>query len=220
VKNGNRGDPTAEEIRGGSWCETARSIPRRRKRVLLVWWPEPGEGRWVPEATYPDEVWHIDLMCLWVKGRWYFLVTILDSYSRYIVHSELALSMRAQEIAEIIATALEHVHGKRPRMVRDNGSQFVAKEWREVMRYFELEEIPIRVRHPQSNGRIERYHRSVREEALGDTEAESLYRTRDLLAEWVRYYNEERLHSALNTCVRLTTTEVTRRHYWLDERRN
>ncbi len=47
--------------------------------------------------------------------------------------------MRAQEIAEIIATALERVHGKRPRIVRDNGSQFVAKEWREVMRHFEVE---------------------------------------------------------------------------------
>ena len=165
---------------------------------LLYRWkrPEPGQGRRVPKATYPDEVWHVDLMYLWVKGRWYFLVSILDSYSRYIVHWE-PLSMRAQEIAEIIATALERVHGKRPRIVKDNGSQFVAKEWREVMRYFELEEIPIRVRHPQSNGRIERYHRSVREEALGDTEAESLYRARDLLAEWVRYYIEERLHSAL-----------------------
>jgi hypothetical protein len=65
------------------------------------------------------------------------------------------------------------------------------------MRHFELEEIPIRVRHPESNGRIERYHRSVREEAFGDTEAEDLYHARELLAEWVRYYNEERLHSAL-----------------------
>jgi transposase InsO family protein len=166
---------------------------------LLYRWkrPELGEGRRVPEASYPDEVWHIDLMYLWVKGRWYFLVTILDSYSRYIVHWELALSMRAQEIAEIIATALERVHGKRPRIVRDNGSQFVAKEWREVMRHFEVEEIPIRARHPESNGRIERYHRSVREEAFGDTEVEDLYRARELLAEWVRYYNEERLHSAL-----------------------
>lgn len=65
------------------------------------------------------------------------------------------------------------------------------------MRHFEVEEIHIRVRHPQSNGRIERYHCSVREEALGDTEAESLYRARDLLAKWVRYYNEERLHFVL-----------------------
>jgi len=166
---------------------------------LLYRWkrPEPGEGRRVPEATYPNEAWHIDLMYLWVRGRWYFLVTILDSYSRYIVHWELALSMRAQEIAEIIATALERVPGKRPKIIRDNGPQFVAKEWREIIRHFEVEEIPIRVRHPESNGRIERYHRSVREEAFGDTEVEDLYRARDLLAEWVRYYNEERLHSAL-----------------------
>jgi hypothetical protein len=91
----------------------------------------------------------------------------------------------------------KRVHGKRPRIVRDNGSQFVAKEWREVMRHFEMEEIPIRARHPESNRRIERYHRSVREEAFGDTEVEDLYRARELLAEWMRYYNEERLHSAL-----------------------
>jgi transposase InsO family protein len=169
------------------------------KHDLLYRWkrPEPGQGRRVPEATYPNEVWHIDLMYLWVRGRWYFLVTILDSYSRYIVHWELALSMRAEEIAEITAIALERVHGKKPRIVRDNGSQFVAKEWREVMRYFEVEEIPIRARHPESNGRIERYHRSIREEAFGDTEVEDLYRARDLLAEWVRNYNEKRLHSAL-----------------------
>jgi len=167
---------------------------------LLYRWkrPEPGYGRKVPEATYPNEVWHVDLMYLWLRGRWYFLVSVLDSYSRFIVHWELALSMRAQEIAEIIAVALEKVPGKKPRIVRDNGSQFAAKEWREVVRHFELEEIPIRVRHPESNGRIERYHRSVREEAFGDRELEDLYQARDLLRQWVSYYNQERLHSALN----------------------
>ena len=167
---------------------------------LLYRWkrPEPGYGRKVPEATYPNEVWHVDLMYLWVRGRWYFLVSVLDSYSRFIVHWELALSMRAQEIAEIIAVALERVPGKKPRIVRDNGSQFLAKEWREVIRHFELEEIPIRARHPESNCRIERYHRSVREEAFGDRELENLYQARDLLRQWVSYYNQERLHSALN----------------------
>lgn len=167
---------------------------------LLYRWkrPEPGYSKRVPEATYPNEVWHVDLMYLWVRGRWYFLVSVLDSYSRFIVHCELALSMRAQEMAEIIATALEKVPGKKPRIVRDNGSQFVSKEWREVIRHFELEEIPIRVRHPESNGRIERYHRSVREEAFGDREVDDLYQARDLLRQWVKYYNEERLHSALN----------------------
>jgi len=136
-------------------------------------------------------------MYLWVKGRWYFLVSIHDSYSRYIVHWELALSMLAQEIAEIIAIALEQMPGKRPRIARDNGYQFVAKEWPEVMRHFELEEISIRVRHPESNGRIEHYHRNVREEAFGDTEVDNLYRARDLLEEWRRYYNQEQLLSVL-----------------------
>jgi len=82
--------------------------------------------------------------------------------------------------------------------VRDNGAQFVSKEWREVIKHFEIEEIPIRVRHPESNGRIDRYHRSVREEAFGDEEKEDYYQARDLLAGWVEYYNHERLHSALN----------------------
>jgi transposase InsO family protein len=167
---------------------------------LLYRWkrPAPGMGKKVPVASYPDEVWHVDLMYLWVKGRWYFLVTVLDSYSRYVIHWELALSMLASEVADIIAAALEKVPGKRPRIVRDNGSQFVSKEWREVIRHFELEEIPIRVRHPESNGRIERYHRSVREEAFGDEEKEDYYQARDLLDQWVKYYDNERLHSALN----------------------
>jgi transposase InsO family protein len=170
------------------------------KYDLLYRWkrPEPGMGRKVPTATYPDEVWHVDLMYLWVKGRWYFLVSVLDSYSRYVVHWELALSMQASEVADIIATALEKVPGKRPRIVRDNGSQFVSKDWREVIRHFEIEEIPIRVRHPESNGRIERYHRSVREEGLGDQESEDYYQARDILEQWVEYYNHDRLHSALN----------------------
>ena len=182
-------------------CLTPSTVYRILDRYdLLYRWkrPEPSYGRKVPEATYPNEVWHVDLMYLWVKGRWYFLVSVLDSYSRFIVHWELALNMRAQEVAEIIAVALEKIPGKKPRIVRDNGSQFSAKEWREVVRHFELEEIPIRVRHPESNGRIERYHRSVREEAFGDRELEDIYQARDLLRQWVNYYNQERLHSALN----------------------
>ena len=53
------------------------------------------------------------------------------------------------------------------------------------------------MRPPESNGRMERYHRSVREEAFDDGEVEGFYQGRELLGEWVRYYNEERLHSAL-----------------------
>lgn len=115
-------------------------------------------------------------------------MSILEPYSRYVVHWELALSMPGQGIAKIIAVALKQAPGDRPKIVTDNGFQFVPKEWREVMPHFELEEIPISVRHAESNGRIERHQRTVRDEAFGDTEVENFYRARELLAEWVRYY--------------------------------
>ncbi|MDH4269206.1 MAG: transposase family protein [Dehalococcoidia bacterium] len=83
-------------------------------------------------------MWHVDLMYLRVNGRSYFLVTVIGSCYRCIVCWELALPMRAQEIAETIAVALEEAPAKSPRIVRDNGSQFVAKEWREFMRHFAL----------------------------------------------------------------------------------
>ena len=104
--------------------------------------------------------------------------------------------MFAKELA--MTAVLESVPGKRPKIVSDNGSQFIPKEWRQVVRHFELEEILIRVRHPESNGKIERSHRSVREGALGDRELEDLYEARDPLEQWVKWYEEERLHSTLN----------------------
>jgi putative transposase len=58
-------------------------------------------------------------------------------------------------------------------------------------------DIPIRVRHPESNGRIERYHRSIREEGLADAELRDLYQARETIADWVGYYNNQRLHAGL-----------------------
>jgi len=60
-----------------------------------------------------------------------------------------------------------------------------------------LVDIATRVRHPESNGRIERYHRSVREEGLTDAELGNLVKAREVIAEWVEYYNDKRLQRCL-----------------------
>ena len=166
---------------------------------LLYRWKRSSSinGKKPSPASHPDEVWHTDIMYLWVAGRWYFLVSVLDSYSRYIVAWELALTMAAEEVVDVVHPALEARPGLKPRMVRDNGSQFVAKEWRQMVSHFGLTDIAIRVRHPESNGRIERYHRSVREEGLGDTEPKDLYEARQLVVDWVDFYNNQRLHAGL-----------------------
>jgi len=104
-----------------------------------------------------------------------------------------------------------------PRIVRDNGSLFVSKEWREVIRHFEIEEIPIRVRHPESNGRIERYHRSVREEVIKLVTQEKLSRTEaarmlsipsSTLGNWVKAYKNGELGDIGKTYWPLTDIEM------------
>jgi putative transposase len=145
--------------------------------------------------TRPHERWHTDLMYLRIADSWYFLVTVLDAYSRYVVHWALLPSMTAQDVRGVIQAALEAT-GAHPEVVTDNGSQFTAAEFRHLVRLFALEHIRIRTYHPQSNGVVERFHRSTREE-LGDQVPRNLSQARAIIAQWVAHYNTERLHAAL-----------------------
>jgi transposase InsO family protein len=169
------------------------------QRDLLYRWKRSNSGasRKPPKPKRPNEVWHTDIMYLWVRGRWYFLVSVLDGYSRYIVHWELLTSMRADEVVDVIHRALEGIDGH-PKIVHDNGSQFTGKEYKRIIKQFGLVDIKIRVAHPQSNGKIERFHRSVREEGIGEQELSDLYQAREVISSWVKHYNEERLHAAIN----------------------
>ena len=135
------------------------------------------------------------MMYLRIADSWYFLVTVLDAYSRYVVHWELLTTMRASDVRLVIQEALERTAAE-PQLISDNGSQFTGREFKDLVRRFALEHIRIRTYHPESNGMIERYHRSTRE-ALAGTELENLSRARAIIADWVRHYNEERLHAGL-----------------------
>jgi transposase InsO family protein len=175
-----------------------------RRNDLLARWKrsEPVEGGRRPaKPTRPDQVWHTDLMYLRVGVNWYFLMSVLDGYSRYVVHHELLLTMEAWRVTDVMTRALDTLDPfpeTPPRLVRDNGSQFVAEGWRDMVAHFGLKEIPIRKGHPESNGLQERFHRTTREEGLSDEYLLHYYHAVDLLAEWVRQYNTVRLHSALD----------------------
>ena len=77
----------------------------------------------------------------------------------------------------------------------------------------EVKEIPVRVKHPESTGKNERYHRSVGEEILDDTEVEDFYRARKLQAELVRYHTRNGYALLRNVCAELITPRVARSHY-------
>jgi Integrase core domain len=81
--------------------------------------------------------------------------------------------------------------------VHDNGPQFTGKEFRELIKRFSLEEIRIRVYHPESNGNIERFHGVLRQEGLSDQELKHQLHAQDIIGRWVEHYNQERQHAAL-----------------------
>lgn len=154
------------------------------------------------EPDHPDQRWHTDLMSLKLNGRWFYLIDVLDAYSRYLVYWEVLLSARADVIVRAAQRALETLNGRKrvgePEIVHDRGPQFVGHEWRLFVRNAEVGDIPTRAHHPQSNGRVERLHRTTKEEGISEQDREDLFRARDAMTRWQQYYNHERPHTALH----------------------
>ena len=154
-----------------------------------------------PEPDHPDQVWHVDLMYLYIRPRWYYLVDILDGYSRFLVHWRLNLTMAADTVTLTAQEALDRLPHRlpgEPQIVRDHGSQFVSAEWRMFVQASGVTDIATRVAHPQSNGRLERLHRTHREEGLVGEAPDDYYQALEGMAGWSHYYNYERPHSALH----------------------
>lgn len=153
-----------------------------------------------PEPDHPDQVWHIDLMYVWIAPRWYYLVDVLDGYSRFLVHWSLNLTMLAETVTLTVQEALEGLSGRRPgepRLVHDHGSQFLSAEWRTFIEGAGVTDIKTRVAHPQSNGRLERLHRTHREEGLTEEALQAYHQALEAMTSWSGYYNHRRPHTAL-----------------------
>jgi len=155
-----------------------------------------GSGFQQPDGV--NQHWHTDIKYVKFHYSFLFLITVIDGFSRYIVHHELFLSMNTGDVIMTIQRALEKHPGIAPRVITDNGSQFVSKEFGEYLRMVGMKQIRTSVVYPQSNGKIERYHRSINQECLQVNSLLDYEDAKRQVAEYVEYYNCERLHSALH----------------------
>ncbi len=151
--------------------------------------PDPGSGRKPPPVTRPDQRWHVDVLYLWVLGRWYFLVTVIDAYSRYIVQWELCWTLTGDAMALVLQAALDRTPGATPEVVSDNGPEFINRDFVTVLKAQGLKQIRTRFYHPESNGVLERYHRTFREEGWGQAQPAAYPAAQALIAQWVHTYN-------------------------------
>ncbi len=153
-----------------------------------------------PEPDHPDEVWHVDLMYVYIHTRWYYLVDIIDGYSRFMVNWSLNLTMESETVTMTVQKALDRLVDRKagePRVIHDHGSQFISHEWRNFVKGAGITDIKTRIAHPESNGRLERLHRTHREEGLTEEALTSYYAALDAMERWDEYYNYRRPHSAI-----------------------
>jgi len=187
-------------------CLSPSTVYRILKEAELVCpWRRRAKRRRAAEekATRPNQRWVTDLMQVEVGAGVYYVVTFMDEYSRYIVHQELLLGMdgasvrlAAQAAIETLPQGPDGQPAERPEIQSDNGSGYIAQEFRLVLREHGLGHHRIRPHCPEENGLIERLYRTFREQLEGE-ELTNFLQAQEVLARLVRWYNAERLHSAL-----------------------
>jgi len=105
--------------------------------------------------------------------------------------------MQESDIEIILQRAVEKFPNVKPRVISDNGPQFIAQDFKEYIRQMEMTHVKTSPYYPQSNGKLERYHRSLKSECVRQTALTELSFAINQLAIYVNYYNTERLHSAI-----------------------
>jgi putative transposase len=170
-----------------------------KKAGLLDRWSKKlsKKGTGFHQPTRLHEHWHIDVAYLNVGGTFYYLCIVLDGFSRLIVHWEIRESMTEADIECILERARESVPGARPRVISDNGPQFISRDFKAYIRETGMTHVRTAPYYPQSNGKLERVNKTVKSEALRLSNPASLHDARRVVGTFVDHYNNVRLHSAL-----------------------
>ena len=155
------------------------------------------KGTGFVQPLKPHEHWHVDVAYLNISGTFYFMCSVLDGYSRAVVHWEIRPTMLESEVETILERAREKYPGEKPRIISDNGPQFLAKDFKEYIRICGMTHVKTSPYYPQSNGKIERYHRTIKGDCIRTETPLSLEDAQRIVGKYVENYNEVRLHSAI-----------------------
>jgi len=155
------------------------------------------------KTTRPHQMWAIDASYFRVVGwGYYYLVTVMDDYSRFIIAWRLQRDMSSDSLIEVIqeaidATGMTDVPVKdRTKLLSDNGAGFISRAFRDYLHLVGITHILAAPFHPQTNGKLERYHRTIKTE-VNQIPYEFPVDLEKAIADFVEYYNFRRYHKAL-----------------------
>ena len=170
--------------------------------------------RFQDKTTSVNQMWQTDFTYFKIVGwGWYYLSTILDDCSRFIVNWKLCATMKAEDVKQILDEALlvAQTHAL-PKLLTDNGSCYLSVELAEYLSDRNMKHVRGRPLHPQTQGKIERHHRSMKNVVKLD----NYYRPGQLehkMKQFIQYYNYESYHESINN---LAPSEV---YYGTGERK-
>jgi putative transposase len=176
------------------------SVYRVLKKAGLLRGQTPNvtkKGTGFVQPLKAHQEWHVDVSYLNIAGTFYFLCSILDGYSRFIVHWEIRDKMEEIDVETILQRAREKLPTERPRIITDNGPQFIAKDFKEFIRIAGMTHVRTSPYYPQSNGKLERFHKTIKGECIRVKVPLSLEDARRIVTDYVEHYNHVRLHSAI-----------------------
>ena len=175
---------------------------------LKKWNQRPSKkGTGFVQPLAPHEHWHIDISYINIHSTFYYLCTVLDGASRYIVDWTLRESMTEPEVEILLQRAREKFPDAKPRIISDNGPQFIAKDFKEFIRISGMTHVRTSPYYPQSNGKSERWHKSIKSECIRPGVPLSQEDAQRLISQYITVYNQQRLHSSIGYVTPLAALE-------------
>jgi transposase InsO family protein len=189
----------------------------RAAGLLDRWNSNPSKkGTGFVQPSAPHEHWHIDIAYLNLMGTFYYLCSVLDGCTRYIVHWEIRESMKETDVETILQRAKERFPDVNPRIISDNGPQFAARDFKEFIRISGMTHVRTSLYYPQSNGKIESWHKTLKTTTIRPKAPSSLEEAREIVSKFVEYYNEKRLHSGIGYVTPKDKMEGREESIWAD----
>lgn len=171
------------------------------------------------KPLYVNHHWHTDIAYVILGGIHYYLIFMLDGYSRYLLNWELMTDMSKTSVEIFIQNTLDKYPGVKPMIIHDNGSQFISHEFKRILFENNCKDIPTRLKHPETNGKAERFVGLVRSEALRPNSPSYYGEGKKVIERYVYDYNNTRYHAGIKY---LKPVDVFkgREHLILAERKN
>ena len=141
--------------------------------------------------------WHTDICYIKIRGVFYFLIMVLDGYSRFLLGWRLMTDMTTASVQDFIQEVKDRYPHAKPMLISDNGSQFISKDFKILITQLDIQQVRTRRNHPETNGKAERWNASVKNEAIRPNAPTSYQEALDILNDYSYVYNYQRLHAGI-----------------------